>query len=35
MNYYEFLNKQLETPPQGQQIGQNKIKQPPSARAFI
>ena len=23
MNYYEFLNKQLETP-QGQQIGQKK-----------
>ncbi len=31
MNYYEFLNKQLETP-QGQQIGQNKIKQPPSGK---
>ena len=34
MNYYEFLNKQLETP-QGQQIGQSKIKQPTSGNEPI
>lgn len=34
MNYYEFLNKQLETQ-QGQQIGQSKIKQPTSGNEPI